>query len=75
MATRTEPTAEPFYHWLLSQQARGDWIDDLAAAARKDPGFPKSGRPEDVRKRMQALGITEADVFEQIEDAERCWLS
>jgi hypothetical protein len=66
---------EPFGRWLLAQKSRGDWIDDLAAAARKDPGFPKLGDPEDVRKRMQALGVGEADVFEQIDDAERCWLS
>jgi hypothetical protein len=66
---------EPFGRWLLVQKSRGDWIDDLAAAARKDPGFPKLGDPEDVRTRMQALGIAGADVFEQIDDAERCWRS
>jgi hypothetical protein len=75
MAIMTDATTEPFGDWLLSQKGRGDWIDDLATAARKDPGFPKSGDPEDVRKRMKTLEIGEADVFEQIDDAERCWLS
>ena len=70
-----DAAAEPFGRWLLAQRDRGDWIDELAMAARRDPGFPKNGDPEDVRKRMGALGIMEADVFEQIDDAERMWLS
>jgi len=72
-AVTAEP--EPFGRWLLAQKGRGDWIDDLATAARKDPAFPKLGDPDDVRRRMEKLGISEADVFEQIDDAERCWVS
>jgi hypothetical protein len=75
-ATPPAPAApEPFSRWLLAQRDRGDWIDELAGAARKDPGFPKNGTPDDVRKRMGVLGIAEADVFEQIDDAERRWMS
>lgn len=65
--------AEPFGRWLLDQKDRKDWISELAKAARHDPGFPKTGDPDAVRKRMEKLGITEADVFEQIDDAERIW--
>ena len=37
-----EPLAdsEPFGRWLLAQRDRGDWIDELADAARQDRGFP-----------------------------------
>jgi hypothetical protein len=33
---------EPFGRWLITQKDRGDWIDPLAAAARKDPRFPRT---------------------------------
>ena len=65
---------EPFGRWLVAQQDRGDWIDDLAGAARADRGFPKEGTPTDVRKRLQALGA-DGDAFEQVDDAERMWRS
>jgi hypothetical protein len=37
--TKTEP-AEPFGRWLIAQNDRGDWIDNLAAAARADRAKP-----------------------------------
>lgn len=64
---------EPFGSWLLAQRDRGDWIDDLATAARTDRGFPRNGSPEDVRKRLQSFGA-DGDAFEQVDDAERDWL-
>lgn len=66
--------AEPFSRWLLAQKARRDWIADLAKAAAADRGFPKSGSPDDVRKRLQALGA-DGDAFEQMDDAERAWMA
>lgn len=65
---------EPFGRWLLAQRDRGDWIDDLAAAARQDHGFPKNGTPVDVRKRLTGFGAP-GDMFEALDDAERCWES
>lgn len=65
---------EPFGEWLLAQRDRGDWVDALATAARADRGFPRNGSPEDVRKRLQSFGA-DGDTFEQVEDAERDWLS
>jgi hypothetical protein len=56
----------------LAQHDRGDWIDQLATAARADRGFPKRGSPEQVRARLQLHGA-DGDTFEQLEDAERCW--
>jgi hypothetical protein len=66
------PLCEPFGAWLLAQHDRGDWIDQLAAAARADRGFPKRGSPDDIRKRLQSMGA-DGDTFEQLDDAERCW--
>lgn len=65
---------EPFGRWLLAQRDRGDWVDDLATAARADRGFPRNGSPEDVRKRLQSFGA-DGDAFEQVDDAERDWQS
>lgn len=48
--------AEPFGGWLLAQRDRGDWIDELAAAARADRGFPKNGSPDEVRNRLAEFG-------------------
>lgn len=64
---------EAFGTWLLAQHDRGDWVDNLAAAARADRGFPKNGDPDDVRRRLQQLGV-DGDAFEQVDDAERDWL-
>ncbi|MDO6414292.1 hypothetical protein Q4F19_07845 [Sphingomonas sp. BIUV-7] len=50
-------------------------MGEVARAAKLYRLFPKKGSVENVRKRMNSLGIAEADVFEQIGDAERCWLS
>ncbi len=65
---------EPFGQWLLAQRDRGNWIDGLVDAARRDPAFPKRGDPDQVRDHLQARGA-DADAFEQVDDAERCWLS
>ncbi|WP_294390500.1 hypothetical protein [uncultured Sphingomonas sp.] len=65
---------EPFGRWLLAQKDRGDWIDNLATAARADRGFPRDATPDQVRGRLQLLGA-DGDAFEQVDDAERCWLS
>lgn len=70
--TRTD---EPFGRWLLAQQDRGDWIDELAVAARRDPAFPKHATPAEVRDYLGRRGISDPDVFEQVDDAERCWRS
>ena len=65
---------EPFGRWLTAQRDRGDWIDALADAARKDTRFPKNGCPDDVRKHLTAMQA-EGDMFEAIDDAELDWLS
>lgn len=65
---------EPFGRWLLSQKDRGDWIDEIASAARKDPLFPKNGTPDEVRKHMATRGA-DSDVFEALDDAELDWSS
>lgn len=65
---------EAFGRWLLAQRDRGDWVDDLANAARADRTFPKDGDPEAVRahlRKQQADG----DVFQAVEDAEIDWNS
>ena len=65
---------EAFGRWLLVQRDRGDWVDDLAAAARADRTFPKDGDPEAVRahlRKQQADG----DVSQPVEDAEADWES
>lgn len=70
----TKEMREPFGRWLICQQDRGDWIDQLAASARRDPSFPKSGTPDEVRKHLALRGVTDADTIEQLDDAERDWL-
>jgi hypothetical protein len=65
---------EPFGRWLTAQPDRGDWIDALADAARKDTRFPKNGSPDDVRKHLNAMQA-EGDMFEAVDDAEMDWLS
>lgn len=65
---------ESFGRWLLAQTDRGDWIDPIAAAARKDPAFPKEGDPDAVRKHLAARGA-DADAFEALDDAELDWSS
>lgn len=69
-----EPPREPFGAWLLKQRNRGDWIDDLANAARKDPAFPKRGDVEQVRDRLKVLGA-DGDTYEALDDAELDYLS
>ncbi|MEG3089612.1 hypothetical protein [Sphingomonas sp. PB4P5] len=51
MAESSDPESypaqhEPFGKWLLAQRGCGDWVDDLADAARADRTFPKNGDPE-----------------------------
>jgi hypothetical protein len=65
---------EPFGRWLVAQRDRGDWVDQLADAARKDPRFPKNGSPDDVRKHLNTMQA-EGDMFEAVDDAEMDWLS
>lgn len=65
---------ETFGRWLLAQKDRGDWVDDLADQARKDPSFPKDGDPEAVRAHLRAQQV-DGDVFQAVDDAETDWLS
>jgi uncharacterized protein YozE (UPF0346 family) len=65
---------QAFTAWLLTQKDRGDWVDDLAAAARADRTFPKNSDLEAVRahlRKQQADG----DTFQAIEDVESDWQS
>ncbi len=64
---------ESFGRWLTAQRDRGDWIDDLADCARRDPAFPRNGSPDEARKRLAELGA-ESDMFERLDDAETDWL-
>jgi hypothetical protein len=64
---------ETFGHWLLSQTGRDNGIDELAVAARTDPGFPRNGTPADVRARLRRVGAPD-DAFDQLDDAEHCWM-
>lgn len=75
-AGRTKTTAErePFGRWLLAQVDREDAIDELAKAARQDPGFPKDGDPDAVRKRLSTLGA-DPEMHEALDDAELDWAS
>lgn len=65
---------EPFGRWLLAQKERGDWVDDLAAAARADRTFPKDGDPEAVRKHLRSQQA-DGDTFQAVDDAEGHWQS
>jgi hypothetical protein len=73
-AGRYQPEREAFGRWLLVQKDRGDWVDDLATAARADRGFPKDGDPEAVRAHLRAQQV-DGDVFHAVDDAELDWLS
>jgi hypothetical protein len=63
---------EAFGRWLLAQTDRGDWIDPIAAAARKDSAFPKDGDPDAVRQHLAERGA-DSDTFAAIDDAELDW--
>jgi hypothetical protein len=65
---------EPFGKWLLVQRDRGDWVDDLASAARADRTFPKNGDPEAVRAHLRQQQA-DGDVFQAVDDAEADWQS
>lgn len=71
---RYSPKGQAFGRWLIAQRDRGDWIDDLASAARADPAFPKDGDADAVRKHLADRGA-EGDMFERVDDAELDWLS
>jgi hypothetical protein len=62
-----------FGGWLVSQQARNDWVGLLAASAAKDRGFPRRGSPHEVRLHLSQQGA-EPDLFEMLDDAEAEWL-
>ena len=70
----TDEQAQPFGAWLLAQKDRGDWVDGLAAAARADRSFPRTGDPEKVRAYLRAQQA-DGDTFQAIEDAESDWQS
>ncbi|QXT37705.1 hypothetical protein KV697_05875 [Sphingomonas sanguinis] len=65
---------EPFGAWLMAQKDRGDWIDPIAAAARADRGFPRTGTPDQVRQRLRDMGA-DGDAFAALDDAELDWMS
>lgn len=65
---------EAFGRWLLAQVDRGDAVDELAKAARRDAGFPKEGDPDAVRKRISALGA-DPEMHDALDDAELDWAS
>ncbi len=63
----------PFGAWLVKQiQHKREWIANLAKMAKVDPGFPKSGSPDDVRKHLTVRGA-DGDAFEAVDDAETEW--
>jgi uncharacterized protein YozE (UPF0346 family) len=64
---------ESFGRWLLKQRDRGDWVDDLAAAARGDRAFPKEGDPEAIRAYLRKQQV-DGDTFQAVDDAESGWL-
>ena len=63
-----------FAAWLLKQKDRGDWVDELANAARADRAFPRQGDVETVRKRLREMQA-DGDTFQALDDAELDWLS
>ena len=67
-----EDEKEPFGRWLIGQVAmrRTDAIGELAKMAKSDPGFPKQGDAEEVRRRIGLAGA-DGDAFEALDDAER----
>ncbi|WP_447724657.1 hypothetical protein [Sphingomonas koreensis] len=65
---------EPFGRWLIAQRDRGDWVDQLADAARADRTFPKDGDPEAVRAHLR-VQQADGDTFQAVDDAEMDWLS
>lgn len=73
-ASRYAPKPEPFGRWLIAQRERGDWIDELATAARADRAFPKDGDPEAVRAHLRGQQA-DGDVFQAVDDAESAWSS
>ena len=74
--SRAVPPSErmPFGRWLLKQQDRGGLIGQLAQCAAKDPGFPKSGGPNDVYDRLRVVQAP-GDMYDAFEDAELDWSS
>lgn len=65
---------EPFGRWLVAQRDRGDWVDQLADAARADSAFPKDGDPEAVGKWLSGARAS-GDDWEALEDAKNAWQS
>lgn len=63
-----------FGAWLVKQADREGWVGELVTAAKKDPGFPRAGTPDDVRKRLNEVQA-ESDMFQAVDDAELDWLS
>ncbi|MDO7843581.1 YozE family protein [Sphingomonas immobilis] len=71
-ADRDPVASVAFGRWLLQQRERGDWVDDLAQAARADRGFPKDGDPEAVRQHLRKQQA-DGDIFQAVDDAETDW--
>ncbi|WP_260597153.1 YozE family protein [Sphingomonas endolithica] len=65
---------ETYGKWLLAQRDRGDWVNDLANAARADRTFPKEGDPEAVRAHLRKQQA-DSYVFQAVDDAEADWQS
>jgi hypothetical protein len=61
-----------FGDWLLAQQNRADWIGDLARHAARDRGFPRSGAPGDIRRRVLGQAWDE-DTLGALDDALTEW--
>lgn len=73
-ADRYAKSKGTFGRWLLEQRGRGDWVDDLAGAARADRTFPKDGDPEAVRAHLRGQQA-DGDTFQAVDDAELDWLA
>ena len=71
---RYAPARDPFGAWLLKQKARTGFVGQLATAAAADRAFPKAATPDEVRKRLNAMGA-DGEMFEAVDDAELDWLA
>jgi len=64
--------AQSFARWLIRQASREDAIGALAKDAKRDPGFPKEGDVEAVRRRLREIQA-EGETFAVVDDAEMEW--
>lgn len=71
----TLPSNRPkpaFGRWLLEQKLKSGAIGELAAAAARDPKFPRDGSPEDVSAHLNRC-MADGDMHEALETAELDW--